>query len=494
MRLVLFAVVVQGIFYLRNIVVLPIFTRCLGEELFGVWSKMHALINMAVPLTGLGLVAGIHRFLPSADQERRGRLFGTALSVIAIGSVAFTIVIVSVSPMLAPLVYVSDPQALSLPILLAVAGVLGVASLSPLTLDYFRFTDRPLRYGVGVLLQVSMLSLAAGLGWAWLGRSLWVPILAWGSSLLLTVAWCLRRIRIELNFSFDRNAMREMMRFGIPFLPLGILVWALQTLDRYMLSWLLPEQGDQIVGVYAANYSMAGLIAMVFSPFFLFYLPAAARLWDGNQIKQLGSLTRQSVKYALVFAVPVLVAAPVLGDSGLRLLAGPEFRADTSVIVCIMIGVCLHQLSAFAETPLTMQKRTGLILVYTVAAVVVNSFLNWILIPQRGPWGGLTGAALASALASGVWLILNIIGTRRVAGFSLGWSMVVRIAIAATPSAFLAWNAQPDGVVQVALTVLAGGSLYAGLLFATRVCLWRDVLSFVAALKGLISSARELAK
>ena len=92
-KLVLFSASVQAVFYLRNILVLPILTRCLCEELFGVWSKMHALVNLAIPLTGLGLAAGINRFLPSADRERRGALFGTALSVTIIGTIAITVII-----------------------------------------------------------------------------------------------------------------------------------------------------------------------------------------------------------------------------------------------------------------------------------------------------------------------------------------------------------------------------------------------------------------
>ena len=79
-------VIVIGIMTLlmtvSDIVLLPLLTKTLGAQGYGLWSQVKATINIIVPVAGLGLPFAMVRFL--AAEKDKGKVQGGFYSIVAV--------------------------------------------------------------------------------------------------------------------------------------------------------------------------------------------------------------------------------------------------------------------------------------------------------------------------------------------------------------------------------------------------------------------------
>ncbi len=449
-RLVIFSVIVQGIFYLRNILLLPILTRALGPEMYGVWGKLHGLCNLLVPVVGLGVVEGVRRFVPSAAGAEQRCFFLGALKIILAGGMTATGVFVLIARSAARVLLLdSSVEVMTRFMSGAVGLVLLLGALNVLCMTYLQCIDRPRWYGAYILAHVCALVGSALFGWRYGGASQWMPIGAWLIGLGLPVIVCVISVLINTGDAAadpagkagagrpaQCNTVARMIRFGAPLIPMTGLIWLMHSADRYMIPWLRPELGNHAVGVYTANYALGGVVAMVFAPFWLFFSPTVARLWDRGEREQARHLSRQTVKFGMILIWPVLLCAPILGGSGIRLITGMDaFQARAPVIFLVMLGYALHMLADVVQTGFALQRKSWRILVNALLATACNIGLNCVLVPRPGFWGGLTGAALATAASFGIYLMLGGLTRGESRGLSLGWHALVRVALCALTAA-----------------------------------------------------------
>ncbi len=484
-RLVGFAVLVQGLFHLRNILLLPILTRCLGPASYGVWGKIHAFTNVLVPVMALGVLEGMRRFLPAAERNERRVLFAGAAATLTAGGAVVLGVLATSAPWLARVMdLTADGDYLSRSVFVGIGFMLIFKGLGQLCVDFYRHSDRPLAYGLATAGQVGLVVAVALAGWRFLGATQWTPIAAWGIGPLLVVAVCLAHILWDGSPSQGAPveagpsraaATGRMVRFGVPLTVTPLLVWCMHSADRYMIGWLRSDLGNEAVGIYTANYALGGLVALVFSPLWAFYMPAVTRLWDSGEWDQARHLTAQTTKYGLVLMVPVILAAPVLGDAGIRLVTGDAaFRAQTVVLFFVMVGYALHMLGNLARVPLQLALSTGLVLRNSLLAAAINLALNGLLIPREDAWGGLTGAALATALGFGAYVALNRYSQKPDCHLPLGGGRAVLILVCGAISAGVV-RLQTSAGASLWIALVVGGAMYVLLLLGLRVVRVKEV-------------------
>ncbi len=479
-RRVLLAGVVTAAFYLRNLLLLPILTRCLGPESYGVWSKLHALLNFFMPLVGLGLVQALQRQLPNADAERRPRLLGEMLAGLATGGGILIVLLYANSPWLAPYLDCSGGGKVTGALLPALGGAILANALWQGLADYQQYALRPRAYAAVVLALVAALPAAALLGWRFGPTgSLWIPVTAWLGAHLLVAGGALAATIRRDGLGFDVKLGREMAAYGAPLLPLAALLWLVHCSDRFMLPWLRPDLGDAGVGVYAANYSLASLAALVFAPFLTFYTPQATQLAESGHSAEAGHLTARTLKFAWLGVGFLTLTAPGLAGWALTGLAGPDYVAAPEVVLLVMLGYGGFMTAQALQLPLLLAGRTGRVAGHGAAAAGVNLLLNYLLIPLPGRWGGLNGAALATALAFAALCLLHWRAWPRESAWPIGGQQLAGLLGLAALANVPAWLAAGCGRPLAGFA--AGALAYAGLLLVTRLVTRHELRGFLAA-------------
>lgn len=131
----------------------------------------------------------------------------------------------------------------------------------PLTFTSFRMLRFSLELLLNILFVVVLKKGVAGI--------LYANILASLINLLVMLPFTLKYLRFSINLSL----LKEMIRFGLPFLPNGIAFMTIEMVDRFLVTKYL---GKDILAFYHANYKFASVLLLLiigfrnaWQPFFL---------------------------------------------------------------------------------------------------------------------------------------------------------------------------------------------------------------------------------
>lgn len=197
-----------------------------------------------------------------------------------------------------------------------------------------------------------------------------------------------------LCFSFAR--LRTLLVFGLPLVLSGLIFWLFSLTDRLMLA-KYASLSD--LGVYAMAINIAGVGALLQQVFSTLWHPIIYKKISIDADNLDIEVVMRTVS-AVCFFVVCLVAifAPLL----VRFL--PEQYDDIKYILaaCMLPPIFILQ-SEVTGIGISIKKRTVLLVFITAAALLVNVFLNYGLIPKFG----IAGAALASVVSFFLYLVLK---------------------------------------------------------------------------------------
>ena len=376
---------------LKGFVLIPLTTAYLGTLNYGVWAQVAVIVGLVPPLIMLGTDSAIARFLPGETLARqRAHFTAWALFFGAAGAIAAVIVGLLRVPIAELFFGSSGEYARFVP--LAAGSVFATAAVNIMR-SWFRVQGRAKPISVltigqsflGLLIVVYVLVAQADV------FALVLLTLVGDASLALVFALAIARERGWAKPDF--SIIGKLVRFGLPLVPAGYAVWALNWLDRiFLVAYTTLEQ----IGIYSLAYTLGYLVIQVaISPIFFMFPNTAAEHWNRGDRPPIQKLFEQSAGLIVLIVVPTIVGSAVLGTALLSVMATDAFAAGGPVIPIILAGYTFTMLSAYYETMLGLVHRQYLSTVAAVLAFFVNLGLNFLLIPRYG----ITGAAIATSSA-----------------------------------------------------------------------------------------------
>ncbi|WP_336426901.1 MATE family efflux transporter [Roseovarius sp. E0-M6] len=187
----------------------------------------------------------------------------------------------------------------------------------------------------------------------------------------------------------------RVLRLGVPLVGSHLAQIAIHLSDTVMLGrYSVEALAGQVLGA-----TFFFVIFIVGSGFALAVMPMVARAEAGNDATQVRRVTRMglwiSVVYGVIMVAPLWWSEPLFRAMGqtdaVASVAGAYLRiAGLALVPALLVMVLKSYLSAL--------ERTQIVLWVTVAAVLLNIAVNWLLIfGNLGfPELGVRGAALAS--------------------------------------------------------------------------------------------------
>lgn len=440
-----------------GLLTLPIFARVFTPAEYGVLELVTVGVAALLLVADLSLSSASQRSFfdhPDDEVEKRRRVLATAI-----------LTAVAVSLVIAVAVFLArDPLA---DWLLAGQGyttLIALAALSiPLTVaasmlrEVMRLHFRAWHYAASATLSAVI---AGGLGaalvlWSSAGvDGVLIGLVAGNAVALVYGVVVAGRDAIG---RFDRSELRTMLAFGLPLIPAAAAMWGVAFLDRVMLS-RLADLAD--VGQYALASRFATVVMLAVTAFGLAYSPFLLSLWssDPEAEKRVRArmLTYVGVALALMSLMLGLFAREVLT------VVAPAFEDAHELVGVLCLGVSFFGVANVALAAFVLARRTRLIAIYSLAAVLVNLVLALILIPPLGSLGAALAAASGyAALAAGYYLH----GQRIYPTPYAPWKPAVALLAAA---ALMPLGLLPLGLGAVALK-LAAVCVFLGTLLLLRV-------------------------
>ena len=205
------------------------------------------------------------------------------------------------------------------------------------------------------------------------------------------------------------------------------------TLNRYITRLsVLMLAGMGFNAVQVAWYGTAAMLTSnlktIRTVFSGALAPVAARHHQSGEREALGALLGRLSGLTTTLIVPLVLALVVLRDDAMA-LADPSYRGDSLFVAVLLIPPFINCAYGLAGNCLMFTGHSGWTLANSLAVALLNTWLNWLLIPAYGLLGGAIATTIAVALVSAAQLV----ELRALEGLTLRWRDVLapHLALAA---------------------------------------------------------------
>lgn len=201
--------------------------------------------------------------------------------------------------------------------------------------------------------------------------------------------------RFQLGLEFDRRLFREMQRFGVPLVPSGLALWAIDFADRF---FLIKLKSASEVGLYSVGVRITTAILLLLIALRTAWPAFAYSIKEDAEAKRTYAFVLTYVLFAACWAAVTLsLLAPWL----VRLLTAPAYYSGSRVVPLLAFGATAFIGFNVMSIGIGRAKKTQFNWVVTGFAALIALGLNLALIPPYG----MIGAAISTLVAYTVMFV-----------------------------------------------------------------------------------------
>ncbi len=363
---------------------MPLYTSVLSTEQYGVADILTQTANLIIPLAAVGICDALFRFVldtSDGDGDARRGVFSSGVLVILLGSAA-TLVLVQILRVFE----VFDGY------IFLVAAYVICANLHSAAANFVRAIGNTTLFAVqGIINTVTTIALNVlfliVFDWGTLGYVLSVVI----SDLLMTVLllFTARLYKYLSPRAVNRQTLRSMLKFSIPYIPTTMMWLITSASDRYIV---MAYRGSAENGLYAAAYKLPTLLLLVCGVFIEAWQFSVVKDADEKERASFFSEVFKSYSGIIFMGASVIIAgAKILTD----LLLADSYFSSWQYVPVLVIAMAFSALVSFLGSIYFLEKKSLLSMLTSMAGALINVVLNFLLIPERGAMG----AAVATAIS-----------------------------------------------------------------------------------------------
>jgi O-antigen/teichoic acid export membrane protein len=379
----------NAIINLRGLIFIPILTKTLGADAYGIWSQIIVTVSLLAPLSTLGITYAVNRFLaPEKDKKVVSSQFTAIIVTISSTSLLMSLFLYISAEPLAQAVFGGADAA---PYIKLSSLLVFLTAVDNLVIDFFAGFQRVKRYSglqlaqtFGEMILVSYFVLSDfGLFGAIVSL-----LLVRGIIFFVGILWISSDIGISRP---DFSAFKLYLPLTIPIIPTALAYWFINLGDRYVIGYFMNSEA---VGIYSACYGLGAMLGLFYAPLSGTLFPTMVRCYMANDLDGLNTYIKYSAKYYLMLAIPAVFGLSILSKSLLLTLTTPEFVGSYGVISIVALANLLYYYSLIINYILNLHKETKKASIVYMASSVINVAMNLLLVPLMG----IMGAAIATLL------------------------------------------------------------------------------------------------
>jgi O-antigen/teichoic acid export membrane protein len=427
-----------------GLLLLPIYARHLGTAEVGRVGQMVALVAVGATVAQLGLVNALFRFAAEREGDARFAVARTAIAICAVAGVTLAAIAALATPVASPLLLGDGHESLWL----VGCGGLLVSLLYEPCAGLYRVEQRPQRFLAVTLVNVAV-TVVVSVVWIvrFDGGALGLIAGSYTGTLVALVVVLWDR-RAALFGPIDRALAGPLLRFGLPFMPSRVALWALNLSNRLLVAWLATTA---LAGVFVVAANVASSVALLVTAFQLAWPPFAYAIKEDDEARR---VYRAVLTAWLLVALAAVLPLALEREWVIAVLAGEKYTGGADAMALLALGLAFYGAYYVVGVAVGRVKQTQLNWVVTGVAAVTNVLLCILLIPHYGA----KGAGAASAIAFLLMAVLMVLRGGRVFPVHYDWPRLAALcALAAGLFAIgeLAFPARGAGGVAGRLAVAA---------------------------------------
>lgn len=443
---------------LSGIILLPILTKTLPIEEYGIWVQISVTIGLIPLVVTLGLPYTMVRFLAAAKtrEEIQEGFYSIAFIVVFTGAIASLLLFLFSKPIAVSLFDNNLTIARIIPL------IVFIESLNILSINFFRTFQQIKRYSIfsfiRTWLNVALVAYFILSGYGIFGAVIGLLI---SSFFVFLIQACI--ILSEIGVKIPKfTHMREYLAFSIPTVPSNLSSWVVNSSDRYVIGIFL---GTAFVGYYSPGYALGSMINMFLAPL-TFMLPAVlSKYYDENNMNEVKTILRYSLKYFLLLAIPAAFGLSLLSKPILTILSTPEIASEGYLITpFVAASALLFGAYAVIAQVIVLKKRIEITGTIWITAAILNLGLNVIFVPYIG----ILGAAITTLLAFTLALILTSYYSFKYFKFDVNFGFILKSIFASIVMSLVIIKWNPVGILNVLILIGVCAVVYAAILLLLK--------------------------
>jgi len=371
--------------------VLPIMTRFLTPEDYGIVSMFSVLVSIMTTFVGLNVHGAIARQFYEKDSIDLPQYLTNCFYILIFSAATTALITLSFSKWISQVT--EFPRNWLWAVLLVCIGQFTITIL----LTLWQVQQKAIQYGVlqiaQTLVNVSIsLVFVVLLGMNWQGRIQAQVIAAClFASLAVLILFQENWFKPGFNPIYVKNALN----FGIPLIPHTLGGLAIATTDRILITNLV---GIQDTGIYVVGSQIGMIISILATSFNNAYSP-----WLYEQLKKENILLNlKIVKMTYIYDFCILFLAISLSTTipfFLNLLVGEKFVSSSQFIIWIALGGAFQGMYYMVTNYIFYAQQTHLLAWVTFLTAAINLISSYFLIIWNGAIGAAQGTMLAFLLS-----------------------------------------------------------------------------------------------
>lgn len=367
------------------LVMLPIITRYITDPAdYGRFEMFNTIVGFGSSFAILGMYDAMFREYFERDNiEYRNLVTSTAVKVVLFSSIFVSLVLVSLCNPLSNIFFGSENYRLI--VIFSSIGVFLTANKAIISAPTRMKNQRKIFIISG--LSYSLLYYVLSYALILFGLSYYGLIFGYLTANLYIVLFFFALNKNNFNFSlFDKKVASELLKIGVPLVPIFIIYWAFQSMDRIMITNMLglKEVGIYSIGAKVASVSM--FIYMAFSGGWQYF--AFSTMKDNDQV----DLTSKIFEYLGILSFLVFAVAILFNNFIFNLFFTGDYIKGSLVFPYLFLSPLVLMLFQTAGNQLLIIKKSYISTVCLTIGLIFCLCFNYLLIPVYG----IKGAAMAN--------------------------------------------------------------------------------------------------
>jgi len=376
---------------LLNFLLVPFYTNIFDPSSYGIVATVYSYIAICAIFYSYGLESAYFRFASGKEVGSEKENFSTPFISILLSGIIFSSLLIYFA---VPVTHVFQISTSLYKLIYYSAAILFFDVLTVIPFAALRLQRKA---KIFASLKIINIVVTVGLNF------LTVFKLRWGvegiffsnfAASLLTFILLLPTISKNFTLRFHPLLYKDLLKFGLPLIPVGLSGIALNIADRPILKMLVD---DSAVGIYQANYRLAifmnlftGMFEYAWRPFFLSHAknPDAKMLF--SRVMTYFLLATSAILLFLSFFLGDIIQWEIFG----RHILHPKYWGGLKIVPWVLVGYIFSGIGTNLNAGIQIEKKTMYLLPTSLSGSITNIALNFLLIPIFG----IMGAAYATTV------------------------------------------------------------------------------------------------
>lgn len=389
---------------------LPILTRYLTTEEYGIFSMFTILIALVGPFMGFRTSGAVIRMYYDKEKLNFPQYVFNVFIILFM-----SIVIVSISIFFfSDLIY--NFTAFPVEWLWALILISVGNFIIQILMGFWRIEYKPTKFGVfqilATIVNLSLtLYLIVILNYNWQGRVL-------GQVFAVSIFSCIAAYIIFKKGYFSDNKInksyiKDAFAYGAPLIPHVIAASIISMSDRIFITNMI---GVQATGIYAVGFQIGMIIGVIQTAFNDAWTPYFFEKLKLDRTQDKYNIVKITYVYYFIIILSALLLSS-LAPTMIDLLLGEEFKNSYKYVFWIALGFAFNGMYKMVGNYIHFVKKTSYLSLMTFIAAILNIILNYVLINLNGA----IGAAQATCLSMLISFLLTWVLSAKI--YKMPWSL-----------------------------------------------------------------------